>query len=236
MRVKVLLLDIEGTATPIDFVYDTLFPYARKHMTAYLAENFEAEDRALLLEEYAGETSGAKPVWQEPPVAYLLWLMDQDRKSRGLKSIQGKIWERGFKDGSLRGEVYSDVAPALKRWKDEGGRTYIYSSGSAKAQQLLFRYTTEGDLTLLVDGYFDTEVGAKREVTSYRNIAARIGVEPGEFLFVSDVAAELEAAQSAGYRVLLSVRPGNAPQEGDFPTIKSFDQIFEQVEVKSERR
>lgn len=230
---NVLLLDIEGTTTPIDFVYGTLFPYARKHMAAYLAEHFEAEDRTLLLEEYAGEESEAKPAWQEPPVEYLLWLMDQDRKSRGLKSVQGKIWERGFKNGLLRGEVYPDVVPALKRWKDEGGKTFIYSSGSAKAQHLLFRHTTEGDLTLLIDGYFDTEAGAKREVASYRNIAVRIGVPENQCVFVSDVAAELQAAREAGYHVLLSVRPGNAPQDGNFPAISSFEQIFEQVEVKT---
>ena len=33
---KVYLLDVEGTVAPIAFVYEQLFPYARKHFEAFL--------------------------------------------------------------------------------------------------------------------------------------------------------------------------------------------------------
>jgi enolase-phosphatase E1 len=35
-NIKVLLLDIEGTTTPITFVADILFPYSKKKLMDYL--------------------------------------------------------------------------------------------------------------------------------------------------------------------------------------------------------
>ncbi len=228
-RVTVLLLDIEGTTTPIDFVYETLFPYARVRIANYLTEQLSDGDRALLLSDYAAERSPSKPAWSDPPIDYVLWLMDNDKKVQGLKNIQGEIWEEGYRDGSIRGVVFPDVAPAMRQWKSERGQIFIYSSGSVKAQQTLFAYSIEGDLSGLIDGYFDTEVGPKKEASSYRTIASHIGVPVGECLFVSDIADECSAANEAGFKVLLSVRPGNKPQESTFTTIRSFDEIFLQI-------
>lgn len=232
---RVLLLDIEGTTTPIAFVYDVLFPYARKRMADYLAKSFDDDDRRRLAEEYVGDTAAGKPEWGDPPIAYALWLMDQDRKSRGLKSVQGKIWEEGYRSGAIRGDVYPDVAPAMRRWRLSGRRVFIYSSGSMKAQRLLFSHSVAGDLKELIDGYFDTEAGPKQEAESYRRIAQRIGVRPGECLFVSDIGAELAAAQEAGWHVLLAMRPGNSPQEGSWPAIRSLEEIFDRVDAITER-
>ena len=46
----------------------------------------------------------------------------------------------------LLNSVYSDVAPTLKSWHEQGFRVCIYSSGSVEAQKLLFQYSVEGDL------------------------------------------------------------------------------------------
>jgi enolase-phosphatase E1 len=43
--------------------------------------------------------------------------MDRDRKSTGLKSLQGKIWEQGYVDGTLKSQIFADVAPALEHWR-----------------------------------------------------------------------------------------------------------------------
>ena len=51
--VRAILLDIEGTTTPIAFVHDVLFSYAREHVREFLARNPVAEDIALLREERA---------------------------------------------------------------------------------------------------------------------------------------------------------------------------------------
>lgn len=210
------LLDIEGTTTPIDFVAKTLFPYARAKLPAYLAENSDdadlRADARLLAEEYDGEAPGA-PAWPDRPSPagmepYLMWLMDHDRKSPGLKSIQGRIWEEGYALGELVGEVYSDVEPAIRRWRSRGASIQIYSSGSVLAQRLLFGHLTRGSLLDSISGYYDTEVGPKRDPSSYAAIAARLGCAPNEILFLSDVVEEVNAARAAGLASLEVRRDG----------------------------
>ena len=153
--------------------------------------------------------------------------MDRDRKSPPLKSLQGKIWEEGYLKGELRGQVFEDVPPAFQRWRNQGRIILIYSSGSVLAQKLLFAHTESGDLTSLIDGYFDTTIGAKKETDSYRRITLTMKLQPTETLFVSDVTSELDAAAGAGLETLLCSRPGNAePEAGARQVINSFDEIF----------
>src|SRR5256885_4366240 len=37
-QIRIILLDIEGTTTPVDFVYQTLFPYATRKLESFLRE------------------------------------------------------------------------------------------------------------------------------------------------------------------------------------------------------
>jgi enolase-phosphatase E1 len=235
--VRAILLDIEGTTTPIAFVHDTLFSFARAHVKDFLTANSNSDalrsDLALLREEHAADVSNG----QHPPAlesesavesfsAYIEWLIERDRKSTGLKSLQGKIWRKGYLDGSLKSQVYSDVAPALARWHAAGFSINIFSSGSVLAQQLLFAHTDAGDLTKFIDNYFDTNVGKKGEATSYRRITEALNLEANEVVFISDVVSELDAASEAGMRTLLSLRPGNPPQDSDrHPSIRNFDSL-----------
>jgi enolase-phosphatase E1 len=237
---RVVLLDIEGTTTPIDFVYNVLFPYARQRMCEFVrAHAADPDVRAAinqLLEENARDVEqGLAP----PPVeasesrrmqsvaAYALWLMDRDRKSTPLKSLQGRIWETGYESGELRSQLFADVPRAFARWRDEGRDICIYSSGSVLAQKLLFAHTEAGDLTRAIRDYFDTHVGAKREASSYRHIVASLGGEPSNILFISDVVAELDAAREAGLQTRLSVRPGNPAQPpSSHEIVHSFDEPF----------
>lgn len=235
------LLDIEGTTTPIDFVYKTLFPYARTHVKDYLAAHLSsAQVRAdidCLLEENAEDMRRALgapklegPIERlsiEDIVAYVHWLMDRDRKTTPLKSLQGKIWEAGYNSGDLTSEVFEDVPRAFNRWREQGIGIYIYSSGSVLAQKLLFASTQFGDLTSFISEYFDTQIGAKKDAESYRRIAAAIKLQPSEILFVSDVTDELDSATSAGLEALLCVRAGNHTQTdaANYTAVHSFDEI-----------
>jgi enolase-phosphatase E1 len=159
-------------------------------------------------------------------VAYVHWLMDEDRKSTGLKSLQGKIWEEGYRSGELKGEVYPDVLPALERWRTQGIDIAIFSSGSVQAQRSLFRNSVAGDLTRFIGAYFDTTTGPKREPESYARIARELERSPSEVLFVSDIAAELDAARAAGMQTALCVRARDAaPSGGVHPEISGFDKI-----------
>ncbi|HKY43402.1 MAG TPA: acireductone synthase [Pyrinomonadaceae bacterium] len=233
--VRGILLDIEGTTTPIAFVHDVLFSYARAHASDFLTNNIGSDevraDVSMLFEEHALDVVNDR----NPPelteeleslATYIEWLIDQDRKSTGLKSLQGKIWRQGYLDGSLKSQVFEDVAPAFERWRAAGLKVSIFSSGSVLAQQLLFAHTNAGDLTRFIDGYFDTNTGKKGEAESYRRIAAEMGLEPSEIVFISDVVDELDAAEEAGMKTLLSVRPGNQIQGvTHHQAIESIDQL-----------
>lgn len=233
--IRNILLDIEGTTTPINFVYQVLFPFARRSLRAYLIQHWSTDevqtDLALLREEHAADTQQGlnPPVLQtdvESVTEYLYWLMDRDRKSTPLKSLQGKIWRQGYESGELLSQVFDDVPPALQRWHQHGKQIYIYSSGSVLAQKLLFGHTVAGDLNPLLSGYFDTTIGAKTETESYCRIAANIQQPPETILFVSDVVAELNAASTAGMQCALSVRAGNHPQPANaFQPINTFDAL-----------
>ena len=231
-----IVVDIEGTTTPIGFVYDVLFPYARMHLDGFLArrggEEAVSEDLRALRREHAAEAAAGgedPPAWETgegtlaPAAAYLRWLMDRDRKSTALKALQGRIWEEGFRAGELRASVYADVLPAFRRWHARGAGPWIFSSGSVLAQRLLFAHTEHGDLTPLIAGYFDTTTGPKKDAATYARIAAAVRHAPAAIRFVSDVIAELDGARAAGLRTTLCVREAPAPPDSRHPAVDSFD-------------
>lgn len=87
----------------------------------------------------------------------------------------------------------------------------IYSSGSVKAQRLLFEYTKDGDVRPLISGYFDTvNAGSKIESGSYGKIVENVGGKGERWLFLSDNVREVGAARGAGMRSFVVVREGNA--------------------------
>src|SRR5207237_343884 len=68
--VRVVLLDIEGTTTPVDFVYGTLFPFARQRVQTYLeaAASVDPEIKAAVDElhkqhEQDAATGQTPPGW-----------------------------------------------------------------------------------------------------------------------------------------------------------------------------
>jgi enolase-phosphatase E1 len=224
-----ILLDIEGTTTPIRFVYDVLFPYARRNLAAWFEKNGGCAESDPDLRMLRSELEDDRRRSLSPPedlVQYSLWLMDLDRKSTGLKSIQGRIWADGYEKGELRGEVFPDVPLAFRAWHDEGTDVRIFSSGSILAQKLLFSHSNAGDLTKYLRGYFDTITGPKTEAASYARIALEMARNPSEIVFVSDVVNELDAASAAGMAVLLCLRPGNRPQpQHPYKTVQTLEKI-----------
>ena len=241
-EIRAILLDIEGTTTPIDFVFKTLFPFANARLEDFLRSHVQDAEIAALLEElrtshqgHRGDVTNGALAWadgtNEEKIAsasrYVRWLIAGDSKITPLKTLQGKMWEEGFRNGELKGEVYPDVARAFARWKAQGRRIAIFSSGSVLAQKLLFSHSTAGDLSAFLDGYFDTTAGSKREGESYKKIARAIGVQPQGILFVSDVGEELDAAQAAGMKTAHSLRPGiPALEDLRHREICSFDEIL----------
>lgn len=155
-------------------------------------------------------------------------------KAPYLKSLQGYLWEEGYKNGALRAPLFADVAPHMDSWRRARARVMIYSSGSVPAQKLLFAHTNtprEKDLTPLITDFFDTvNAGPKTQRESYERIAAKYARYPiGEWLFLSDNVHEVEAAKEAGMQSFVVQRPGNPPLaegvEKEHRVIESFDEL-----------
>ncbi len=234
-KIRCFLLDIEGTTTPIDFVHKTLFPFAKAKIQDFVEENFDeiqAEIAQLKIEyrkDFTDQIYGRdfREDSSESVAKYLKFLIEVDRKSTPLKSLQGKIWQKGYESGELRSEMFEDVPRAFERWKEQGKRIAIYSSGSVLAQKLIFKYSNFGDLSGFISDYFDTHIGHKRETESYVKIAFALNHPPKRVAFVSDVSAELDAARNAGYETVLSLREGNGQITEDFShrSVTSFDEL-----------
>ncbi|MDQ1212151.1 acireductone synthase [Pantoea anthophila] len=221
--IRAIVTDIEGTTSDIRFVHNILFPYARQHLADFLREHQHQPEVAAALQSVR-EEAGQPQADLAAVIAILFDFMDQDRKSTGLKALQGMIWRDGYLNGSFTGHLYADVLPALRRWQAQGIELYVYSSGSVAAQKLLFGYSDEGDITDIFSGYFDTHVGAKREVTAYRTIAAEIGQPAEQLLFLSDIRQELDAAAEAGWQTIQLLR-GEADSESRHRQVTDFSQI-----------
>ena len=221
--IRAIVTDIEGTTSDIRFVHDVLFPYARERLAAFVTAQQYAEPVKSILDNLRDEIDNPHASVSEL-IEALFAFMDEDRKSTALKALQGIIWHDGYVNGDFTGHLYPDVLPALEKWKAQGIDLYVYSSGSVAAQKLLFGYSDEGDITHLFSGYFDTHIGAKREVQSYQNIAAQTGIAPSQILFLSDIHQELDAAEQAGFRTLQLIR-GDDDGASHHHQVHQFDEI-----------
>jgi enolase-phosphatase E1 len=221
--IKAIVTDIEGTTTSLSFVKDVLFPYARAKLPDYVRQHQDEAHIQQLLADTCNET-GAE-LNTETAIALLIQWLDEDKKITPLKALQGLIWADGYNKGDFKGHLYPDAIANLKNWHQQGIVLYVYSSGSILAQKLLFGHTDNGDLTLLFSGYFDTTVGGKKEIDSYRKIAVETGYPAQDFLFLSDIKEELDAAKSAGFQTVWLVRDQAPDAHAEHPQASSFDQI-----------
>jgi enolase-phosphatase E1 len=240
-EVSIILLDIEGTTTNVDFIYLTLFPYASQMLEIFLRQHYsEPEIKSLVQNLYRqhqlDKDHGVQPsVWRNETkeselnsvVRYCRWMMSNDRKFSALKTLQGKIWNEGYSNGELHGQVYLDVPLAFDRWRRQNREICIYSSGSVLAQRLLFSTIPSGDLTRYIAAFFDTAVGPKTESKSYKNIASSMSRRSNNFLFISDTIKEIVAAKEAGMQALLCKRDMDSFESSQSNiVIHNFEEIF----------
>ncbi|MEK6749715.1 MAG: acireductone synthase [Pseudomonadota bacterium] len=224
MSIKVIVTDIEGTTSSLSFVKDILFPYARAHLAAYVRAH--AQTKHVRAELTAVNEIVGRTLTLDESIAQLIRWLDADKKITPLKTLQGYIWEQGFRQRQFLGHIYEDAAQALKKWHALGIKLYVYSSGSVYAQKLLYGHTAYGDLTPLFSGYFDTHIGAKVDAMSYRHIAETAHAAPKEILFLSDITAELDAAALAGMHTYWLVRDAaKPPGSGKHRTVREFSEI-----------
>jgi len=235
MTVKLILTDIEGTTSSIAFVKDVLFPYAAQHLPDYIRNHLSdpqvQEQLTATAQLAAAEGLNIDASDHEALIALLQEWIAADRKVTPLKALQGLIWESGYKNRDYAAHMYADATEYLQRWHANGIPLYVYSSGSVQAQKLFFGYSQDGDLLPLFSGHFDTLVGGKREVGSYRNILAELqkqhDIQAADVLFLSDIAEELDAAREAGMQTCWLVRDGALPQNPTHTAVNSFANIVQ---------
>ncbi|MBM3453850.1 MAG: acireductone synthase [Bacteroidetes bacterium] len=223
---RVILSDIEGTTSSVSYVYDILFPYFREHIAeitqfAHLAEVKEAFLEVIGICEHE---EGQILTTSEAIIQKLLEWSINDKKYTPLKTLQGIIWSKGYQLGELKGHVYDDVSVNLERWAANGLKIGIYSSGSITSQKLLFKYSLSGDLTKWLSCYFDTTIGHKRNEDSYLRIAARLGQDPSEIVFLSDIQEELSAARQAGFKTIHVLREEGSSSTSTYRA-KDFNEV-----------
>lgn len=222
--IKAIVTDIEGTTSSIDFVHQTLFPYAKQHLRRYLHQHAGVPQVQAQLA--AAAALEGRPLASIDDAADLLerWIAE-DRKATPLKDLQGLIWAEGYAAGELNGHVYADTPVYLRQWQAAGKQLYVYSSGSEAAQRLIFGHSDAGDLRPLFSGYFDTRIGMKREAQSYRTILERISLPGNAVLFLSDIGEELDAAREAGMQTCQLIRDAKAKPFPAHPQAKDFSEV-----------
>lgn len=219
---QVFLFDIEGTTTDIHFVHKVLFPYSKDRMKEFILDHLTHPEVASAMDEIKKEVRREEhlQLTDYEVINRLEQWIEEDRKHGSLKTLQGLIWEEGYKKGDFKGHVYPDVKPFFEKIKASGKQIAIYSSGSVHAQKLIMAYSEAGDLTPLISNYFDTKVGPKRQTSSYQNIAHALKVPPSSIHFFSDIPEELAAAETASLSVTQLLRDGTAPSP--FQAIHNF--------------
>ncbi|MCD2451376.1 acireductone synthase [Methylicorpusculum oleiharenae] len=221
--IKAIVTDIEGTTSSLSFVKEVLFPYSRQHVADFVRGHAAQPDVKKILTD-AEQLLGKKTDIDGLIDQFISWI-DLDQKITPLKSLQGLIWEHGYQTGDFKGHLYEDAHQCLTAWKELGISLYVYSSGSVYAQKLLFGHTEYGDLTALFSGYFDTQIGGKKERDSYLAIADQIGLPAIDILFLSDIKEELDAAKAAGYKTTWLIRDGDADPDSDHLIARDFFEI-----------
>lgn len=121
----------------------------------------------------------------EKAVTIIKELTEKAENNVGLKKLHALISQKGYESGALKASVFPDVPSALENWS-KSRKIAIYSSGDVLGQKLLFKNTTEGDLTPNIHKYFDETIGPKNEKGSYEKIVKELGVKSEEVIFITD--------------------------------------------------
>ncbi|MBC9935807.1 MULTISPECIES: acireductone synthase [unclassified Leucobacter] len=226
VHADVVVVDLEGTTSAAGFILGDLYDYARPRLEAVLGRD---DDIVRAARAQAIVDAGLSANATDSEIADALrGLMEADVKSTPLKTIQGIIWAEGFAASAITSHFFDDVPPKLRQWHEQGTRVAVYSSGSVASQQPWFRHAPQGDLSGLVEAWFDTvNAGPKKEPASYLRIAEALGAEPARIVFLTDHPDEVAAALSAGWQSVALDRVGEPWAGAEFPApaVSRFDQI-----------
>ena len=217
VRATVVVLDIEGTTSDAGFILGDLYDYARPRLGPWIDSCHDDPEVSRAVGQVIAEGGLPANATTQDVVAVLHHWMAEDVKATPLKTLQGLIWADGFGRGELTAHFYDDVIPNLRGWHAAGVRLAVYSSGSVASQRAWFAHSPDGDLSSLIDHFFDTiNAGSKLSEKSFDKIAETLQAKPGSLLFLSDRPGELRAAVEAGWQAVALRRPGQPFADADF--------------------
>ncbi|MBB2975813.1 enolase-phosphatase E1 [Microbacterium endophyticum] len=224
----VVVVDLEGTTSAAGFILGDLYDYARPRLEEVLSRAETNDTVKAARAQAIAETELEEDALDAAIADALRELMASDVKSTPLKTLQGIIWAEGFAAGAITSHFFDDVPPQLHSWHATGTRIAVYSSGSIASQQPWFRHAPQGDLSPLIEDWFDTvNAGPKKSPASYEKIATALQTHPERLLFLTDHPEEVTAALAAGWQVVALDRAGEPWSGADFaaPAVSSFDEI-----------
>ncbi|GAA1706423.1 acireductone synthase [Microbacterium sediminicola] len=225
-----VVVDLEGTTSAAGFILGDLYDHARPRLDEVLARADTHPTVAQARAQAIAETGLAPDATDAEVAEALRGLMATDVKSTPLKTLQGIIWAEGFARGEIHSHFFDDVPPQLRAWRESGIRLAVYSSGSVASQQPWFRHAPQGDLSPLIEAWFDTvNAGPKKHAESYAKIAAALDLAPGRILFLTDHPEEVAAALDAGWQVIALDRAGEPWEGAAFAAASVHD--FAEIEV-----
>lgn len=235
-------MDIEGTTTSSSYYPSSVAPYIRNNTENYLKSHWNEEHVQSIVRDLRQqalqnpempkilETRNASAAEvQRSALNHIEFLYRNNTTTIALLYFQMYIWLDGQMKGMLKTHIYRDVAEMMYKWKMEDRVSiYIYSSARADVQMLMFACTEFGSLLHLIDGHFDSKIGAKTANETYHRIAQSIRLPPQNIAFFTDNAKEARSAKAAGFKVLLVKRERKAfspIESSQFEVINSFDKI-----------
>jgi enolase-phosphatase E1 len=220
MKIAAIVTDIDGTTAGTGFHHDVLMPYSLKHIAAFVREHQEERDVMRALVRLSDRTHIPLHNLEGLIRALQQWIRDEEPVTE-LKTLQGMVWEKAYKQGMFQAHVYPDVPEVLQRWQQQERNLYVYSHESVKAQQLFYRYSTEGDMRLLFSGHYDSTLGPKDDPASYARIAEAIALPAARVMYIADDRAELDAAAQAGLKTTWVIRPQDTSLDPERVRLKS---------------
>ena len=243
---KLIVLKIDGTTTPREFILDVMLPYAQNNMSEYLQEHWADDDVMKLISYLRQESdldSNAPSIKNQrendgrllrETLEYLKYLMKGRKSTIGLQLFYLLIWGDGYDRGQLRSQVYPDVADAMYAWHVMKIPIVVFGGGCAVANRMIFTFSQEGgNLNKFVREYLEpSKIGNRREEESYEKIANRFSIKTKELLFLTDDPKEAMAAREARCRCVIVKRPNNPAVSQDelneigCSAVSSFLEVF----------
>ena len=239
---KALLFDVISTVAKTSFIDKVLLPYVKANAKTYLEENWGSEAVLMDIANLRIQANLEPDVPQIPAeaeqaalinatVAYIEYCEDKKKTSDAITLLRFHMWFDGLKRNRIETPVYSDVASKLKQWHMERNiRLFVFSNGWTEATKRFLKRTNHGDMSTLIEDYFDTEQGELTEPDTFRKAMDLIKEPAEKVLFLTKNAAVGRAALIAGLNVMLVMTHRRSIHKLDeeskkIPRVRSFNDI-----------